>query len=260
MIAALTGELRHVHEDRIHLQAGPMLYELLVPAADVPLLQAGVGEEMTFHTLFYLEGDASGGNMQPRLIGFLRAEDKKFFEKFITVKGIGPKKALRPDLPGRRDRPGDRVQGHAVPGGAAADRQAAWPSRSWPSWRARWRTSPRRTSAAGRSIAGAGGRNPVEEEAIAVLIALGERRPDAEHLLDRARQVNPTRRTPTTCVREMLRMRQRPDLKKKIHRRDAEDAEKDFIHEGRRRDFWETSGSFRLFLRVTSCPFVPLRG
>ena len=50
---------------------------------------------MTFHTIFYLEGDASGGNLEPRLIGFLRREDKRFFEKFITVKGIGPKKALK---------------------------------------------------------------------------------------------------------------------------------------------------------------------
>ena len=28
-------------------------------------------------------------------IGFLRAEDKRFFQLFITVKGIGPKQALR---------------------------------------------------------------------------------------------------------------------------------------------------------------------
>src|SRR5947208_8697397 len=50
---------------------------------------------MTFHTIMYLQGDASGGNIEPRLIGFLQRSDKKFFEKFITVKGIGPKKALK---------------------------------------------------------------------------------------------------------------------------------------------------------------------
>jgi Holliday junction DNA helicase RuvA len=50
---------------------------------------------MTFHTLLYLEGDASGGNIEPRLVGFLKPQDKRFFEKFITVKGIGPKKALK---------------------------------------------------------------------------------------------------------------------------------------------------------------------
>ena len=95
MISALTGTLLSVDEDRVHLRVGAMIFEALVPASDVPLLQAGVGEEMTFHTIFYLEGDASGGSLDLRLSGFLRPEDNQFFEKFITVKGIVPKKALR---------------------------------------------------------------------------------------------------------------------------------------------------------------------
>src|SRR3982751_5037193 len=95
MISSLTGLLHQVDDDRIHLRVGAMVFEALVPASDIPLLQAGIGEEMTFHTILYLEGDASGGSLEPRLLGFLRKEDKRFFEKFITVKGIGPKKALK---------------------------------------------------------------------------------------------------------------------------------------------------------------------
>src|SRR5690606_36152255 len=95
MISAITGELKQVEADRIHLAVGPIVYELMVPAADMPFLQAGVGQAITFHTLMYFEGDSSGGSMEPRLLGFLRPEDKRFFEKFITVKGIGPKKALK---------------------------------------------------------------------------------------------------------------------------------------------------------------------
>src|SRR4051794_32219350 len=95
MISALTGELKRVDEDRVHLRVGPILCELLVPAVDATELQVSLGEELTFHTLFYLQGDASGGSIEPRLIGFLRLEVKRFFEKFITVKGIGPKTALR---------------------------------------------------------------------------------------------------------------------------------------------------------------------
>src|SRR3954468_8294789 len=95
MISALTGELRRVDEDRVHVKVGPLLLELLVPAVDATELQASLGEELTFHTQMYVEGDASGGNLKPRLIGFLRAADKQFFERFITVKGIGPKTALR---------------------------------------------------------------------------------------------------------------------------------------------------------------------
>lgn len=95
MIASLTGELRDALDDRVHLQAGPVVYELLVPAADRASLAASVGETLTFHTILYLEGDPNRGNLEPRLIGFMRASDKRFFERFTTVKGVGVKTALR---------------------------------------------------------------------------------------------------------------------------------------------------------------------
>src|SRR4051794_11066012 len=209
MIASLTGELVHVDDDRLHLRVGPIVYQLLAPAADLNLLQAGVGEEMTFHTLMYLQGDSNGGNIEPRLIGFLRREDKKFFEKFITVKGIGPKKALKAlalpvgeiaqaieskdarflcELPEIGKRTAEqivaelsgKVQEFATPvvaGGATA-----------------------------ASIAGMR-RTPVEEDAIMALVALGERRNDAEHLLERVKQASPNAKTTQALVGEMLRMR-----------------------------------------------------
>jgi Holliday junction DNA helicase RuvA len=188
------------------MKVGPMLYELLVPAADVPLLQSGVGEEMTFHTIFYLEGDASGGNLEPRLIGFLRPEDKAFFQLFITVKGIGPKKALRAlvlpvgeiaqaieskdakflvELP----QIGKRMAELIVAELAGKVEEFAMPS------------------AGGRTGPVGGRRSPAEEDAIATLMALGERRADAEHLLDRAKHTNANLRTTTEFINEMLRMR-----------------------------------------------------
>jgi len=39
------------------------------------------------------------------------------------------------------------------------------------------------------------------------IVALGERRYDAEHLLDRAKHADPALRTATELVNEMLRMR-----------------------------------------------------
>ena len=204
MISALTGELRRVDEDRVHLQVGPMLFELLVPAADVALLHPGIGQEMTFHTVFYLEGDASGGNIDPRLVGFLRPEDRSFFQLFITVKGIGPKKALRAlvlpvgqiaqaieardtkflcELPqiGKRMAElivaelGGKLGAFALPGA-----RAGIPSIK---------------------------RSDEEEDAIAALVALGERRADAEHLLDRVRHANARLKSTNDLVSEMLRMR-----------------------------------------------------
>src|SRR4051794_10830541 len=97
MILSLTGHLLAVHDTppSAHLRVGPITYELLIPAADVDALSTRTDAEITFHTLFYLEGTAGGGNLDPKLIGFTSANDKKFFNLFTTVKGIGPKTALR---------------------------------------------------------------------------------------------------------------------------------------------------------------------
>jgi len=43
----------------------------------------------------YYEGTPSGGNLIPRMVGFLNASERDFFTKFISVKGIGIKKGLR---------------------------------------------------------------------------------------------------------------------------------------------------------------------
>lgn len=208
MIASLTGTLTFVDEDRIHLQAGPILYELLVPAADVLRLNDDVGLEMTFHTLLYLQGDANGGNLEPRLIGFLRREDKKFFEKFITVKGIGPKKALKAlavpvgeiahaieskdakfliQLPEIGKRTAETIV--AELSGKVKDFVGSIPE----------------TAAA--SLGGIGRRSAIEEDAIQALIALGDRRVDAELLLERAKQVAPDAKTTNQLIQEMFRIR-----------------------------------------------------
>ena len=208
MIASLTGELVEVAEDRIYVRAGAMVYELLITAADVDLLQAGVGQEMTFHTLFYLQGDASGGNIEPRLIGFLRLQDKKFFEKFITVKGIGPRKALKAlalpvgeiaqaieskntrfliELPEIGKRMAEQIVAELA--GKVQEFATA------------------HVGATVGAVIGHGARSPAEEDAIAALMALGERRIDAEHLLDRVRQNVPNLKSTDSLVREMLRMR-----------------------------------------------------
>ena len=209
MISALTGELHSVNEDRLHLQVGPLLVEMLVPASDVPLLASAVGQEMTFHTILYFEGDAAGGGgLEPRLVGFLRPDDKRFFEKFITVKGIGPKKALKALV-----HPAGEVAqaieskdtrylvGLPQIGKRLAEQIVAELS---------GKVAEFATAAlSGRMSAAAIGaaRPEAEEDAIAFLMTLGERRPDAERLLERARQANASLKSSEALVREMLRLR-----------------------------------------------------
>src|SRR5947209_12278329 len=54
-----------------------------------------VGEMVGLHTLFYIEGNTMGGRLTPRLVGFLSAIDREFFEIFCSVDGVGVRKALR---------------------------------------------------------------------------------------------------------------------------------------------------------------------
>lgn len=207
MISAITGELRRVDEDRAHLAVGPILYELLVPASDLAELQGSVGQELTFYTILDLEGDPARGNLQPRLIGFLRPEDRKFFNLFTTVKGIGPKTALRAltvpigeiaqAIEDKDARFLIRLNGI---GKRTAELIVAELAGKAKLFATGYGDRPASAPASSRRAA-------FEEDAIAGLMALGERRPDAEHLLDRAKQVNPGLKTTDALLREMLRLR-----------------------------------------------------
>lgn len=95
MIVRLRGQLSEVGENSAVLDRDGIAYELLVPSYALSELSACRGQEVTLHTLEYLEGGAAGGNLTPRLIGFLHPEDRAFFRQFITVKGVGVRKGLR---------------------------------------------------------------------------------------------------------------------------------------------------------------------
>lgn len=209
MISSLTGTLAQVDEDRIHLRAGHIVYEALVPASDVALLSTGVGQEMTFNTILYFEGDSSGGNMEPRLIAFLRKEDKRFFEKFITVKGIGPKKALKALISptGEIARAIEEKDARFLVklpqiGKRLAEQIVAELSGKVAAFATSY---DNRTPSIAKAIQR---RGALEEDAIAALMALGERRADAEALLERAQGVVVGEvKTSNALVREMLRLR-----------------------------------------------------
>jgi len=207
MISAITGELRRVDADRVHLACGNVEYEILVPAFDIDHLKANLNEQIMFHTIFDLEGDATRGGLTPRLIGFLRPQDKKFFELFITVKGIGPKRALRALV---------------KPIGAIAE--------AIESKNARWlkelpeignRTAETIVAELAGKLTGfalSSGPTPASTfargdlDAIDGAMVLGISRFEAERLLERARQAGPATAT-EHLLREMLRLRSARDAR-----------------------------------------------
>ena len=46
-------------------------------------------------TMEYYEGTPGGGNLVPRMVGFLNSGERDFFTKYTSVKGMGIKKGLR---------------------------------------------------------------------------------------------------------------------------------------------------------------------
>ena len=95
MITQIRGVLRSVAEDELTLALDPMEIEVLIPEHTRRQLQQRVGELVSLHTVFYIEGGQMGARMNPRLVGFLSAIDREFFEIFCSVDGVGVRKALR---------------------------------------------------------------------------------------------------------------------------------------------------------------------
>jgi Holliday junction DNA helicase RuvA len=95
VITQMRGILRAVAEEELTLAVDPFEIAVLIPEHTRRQLQAHAGELVALHTIFYIEGNAMGGRMTPRLVGFLSAIDREFFEIFCSVDGVGVRKALR---------------------------------------------------------------------------------------------------------------------------------------------------------------------
>ena len=95
MITKITGQLVALADDELTLKVGPLEYEVLIPELVRRQLQSQLNQEISLHTIEYLEGSAMQSRMTPRLIGFLHHVEREFFELFCSVDGVGVRKALR---------------------------------------------------------------------------------------------------------------------------------------------------------------------
>ncbi|MCA9287494.1 MAG: hypothetical protein KDA05_02850 [Phycisphaerales bacterium] len=101
MISRVRGTLEAIagNTATIALGDGSIAREVLLPAYLAAAFSAthapGLGQTVTLVTLEYLESHAQGASFIPRLLGFRSAGERRFFEVFTTVKGLGNKRALR---------------------------------------------------------------------------------------------------------------------------------------------------------------------
>ena len=95
MIAKIEGKLVKLDTDCCLVQVGAVGYEVMLPGYCVSALSGQAGSDITLCTMEYYEGTRGGGNLVPRMVGFLNSGERDFFKKYTSVKGMGIKKGLR---------------------------------------------------------------------------------------------------------------------------------------------------------------------
>jgi Holliday junction DNA helicase RuvA len=95
MIVQIEGKLISLDEASCWVQVGAVCYELMLPGYAVGRLSGQVGSTVTFSTMEYYEGALGGGNLIPRMVGFLSKSERDFFGIYTNVKGMGIKKGLK---------------------------------------------------------------------------------------------------------------------------------------------------------------------
>lgn len=203
MISRIKGKIREKRAQSVLLDVGDITYEVLIPPAVLASLSAMNDEQIEFITYHYYQSDPS--RSFPVLIGFLNEVEKEFFEKFITVSGIGPKAAckalalpfseiaggidagdvrLLKSLPGIGERKAKEIiaslQGKIGKFGLIQDRQAA----------------PHVPV-----------KEDIKDEALGVLLQLQYKKKEAEEMLDKALSRNPDVKTAEELLNEVYRQR-----------------------------------------------------
>lgn len=95
MISRIKGNISQRNQQSLIVDVGGIHYEVLLPSCVMRSLNEDsvIGDTIDLVTYHYLEVSMSRNT--PVLIGFSHPVEKEFFERFITVAGIGPKAALK---------------------------------------------------------------------------------------------------------------------------------------------------------------------
>jgi holliday junction DNA helicase RuvA len=92
VLTKVRGILHTVSDESVTVLIEPFEIEVQIPEQTRRLR---LGEPISFHTILYIEGGAMVSRLVPRLVGFLSAIDREFFDIFCSVDGVGVRKALR---------------------------------------------------------------------------------------------------------------------------------------------------------------------
>ncbi len=205
MIVRLTGKLIEITEEAVILDRDGVAREVLVPRFAIGELAACRGQEVTLHTIEFYEGNQASGHLVPRILGFLHPEDRSFFTRFVNVKGIGPRKALK-----ALTEPVRRIAGWIESGDAQAlSRLPGIGRRGAELVVASLRGKMDDLALPSGEAVGAKSARLSQEQrdALEVLVAWGDPRGEAERWLERAAQLHPDVQTADEWVRAAYKIK-----------------------------------------------------
>jgi Holliday junction DNA helicase RuvA len=204
MIARIEGKLVRLDNDTALVQVGAVGYEVMLPGYCINSLSDKIGSDIVLCTMEYYEGSPGGGNLIPRMVGFLNTSERDFFTKYTSVKGIGIKKGLKSlsipiaTIASAIENGDDKILMSLPSIGTRMAQQII----------AELKGKLQIFAAAETSSTAAAGFKPFQAEALEILIAWGEKRNEAMELVELACKRHPSVKSAEELVPLVYRLKQ----------------------------------------------------
>jgi len=208
MISKIRGKVKSKKQCKVLLEvAGGISYEVLVPDAVMRNIEKDTpeGSDLALETYYYFQTDPS--KSIPVLIGFLNEIEKEFFEKFITVSGVGPKAACRaislpiPEIADAIDR-ADLTVLKTLPG--IGEQRAKEIIAKLQGKIGKFGLIQDRSSGPAPKVG-----EDVREEALSVLLQLQYKKKEAAEMVEKALKRNPAAKTSEELLNEVYKSRRK---------------------------------------------------
>lgn len=205
MIARISGTIAGKKDNTLIVDTGGMCYEVLIPLAVMNSIKEenSFAEKVELITYHYFQ--MAQTSAVPVLIGFQNDIEKEFFEKFISVSGIGPKAACRAlaepfsVIAGAIDR-GDEAYLKKLPG--IGSRKAAEIVA-----KLRGRVGKYGLIQDDEKQGTKDEKENIREEALEILLQLQYKKNEAEKMIEKALQREPELKTSEELLNEVYRER-----------------------------------------------------
>ena len=205
MISRIRGVIREFGVQQILLEVNGISYDIFLPPSVLQTLadREDPQEDVELVTYHYQHIEVSRGI--PVLIGFLNEIEREFFERFITVAGIGPKAALKamtrpiPVIAQAID-DGDMTLLRSLPG--IGEQRAREIVAKLQGKVGKFGLIPHRDGVVPR---GAEETQTFEEEALAILLRLEYKKAEAKEMIRAALERNPKIKSAEELLNEVYR-------------------------------------------------------